>query len=308
MSTNEEQTPLGPAPEGASSQNGEPTAERAAEPPVDPAETLSPAVRRLVRQFDLDITGIHGTGPAGRIRVGDVMGLLNGRTDSGNRDAPARPADTDSDLDAGDAARAEAVAALPAATAQVPTSTIFDCDLGRVLAHRKQLRLEEIELLTTSYFLTALAAALDAAPEVTAGHAPRFGVLLTTTDGGLRSALLDTAAVAWDSSLDERVRAVDAALRANLDVDVSAANLLVHHYGESGSLLATPTPIGSGHAASIGIGRLRREIAVRTNDGVETPRVATRCYLSLSFFEHSVPLHHANRALAAATGILERWP
>jgi 2-oxoglutarate dehydrogenase E2 component (dihydrolipoamide succinyltransferase) len=308
MSTNEEQTPLGPAPEGASSQNGEPTAERAAEPPVDPAETLSPAVRRLVRQFDLDITGIHGTGPAGRIRVGDVMGLLNGRTDSGNRDAPARPADTDSDLDAGEAARAEAVAVLPAATAQVPTSTIFDCDLGRVLAHRKQLRLEEIELLTTSYFLTALAAALDAAPEVTAGHAPRFGVLLTTTDGGLRSALLDTAAVAWDSSLDERVRAVDAALRANLDVDVSAANLLVHHYGESGSLLATPTPIGSGHAASIGIGRLRREIAVRTNDGVETPRVATRCYLSLSFFEHSVPLHHANRALAAATGILERWP
>jgi 2-oxoglutarate dehydrogenase E2 component (dihydrolipoamide succinyltransferase) len=310
MSTNEEQTPLGAASDGASSQNGESTPERAAEPRIDPAETLSPAVRRLVRQFDLDITGIHGTGPSGRIRVGDVMGLLNGRTDSGNRDAPARPAatDDDSDLGARDAARADAAAAQAAATAHVPTSTIFDCDLGRVLAHRKKLRLDELELLTTSYFLTALAAALDATPEITAGHTPRFGVLLTTTDGGLRSALLDTAAVSWDSSLDERVRAVDAALRANLDVDVSAANLLVHHYGESGSLLATPTPIGAGHAASIGIGRLRREIAVRANDGVETPRVVTRCYLSLSFFEHSVPLHHANRALAAATGILESWP
>ena len=310
MSSNEERTPLGAAPEDASSQNGEPPPERAAEPPVDPAETLSPAVRRLVRQFDLDITGIHGTGPAGRIRVGDVMGLLNGRTDSGNRDAPARPgtAGSNLELDADDAAAAESVAALTAATAHVPTSTIFDCDLGRVLAHRKKLRGEEIELLTTSYFLTALAAALDAAPEITAGHAPRFGVLLTTTDGGLRSALLDTAAVSWDSSLDERVRAVDAALRANIDAEVSAANLLVHHYGESGSLLATPTPIGAGHAASVGIGRVRREIAVRTNDGVETPRVATRCYLSLSFFEHRVPLHHANRALAAATGILESWP
>jgi 2-oxoglutarate dehydrogenase E2 component (dihydrolipoamide succinyltransferase) len=310
MSTKEEQTPLGAAPEGASSHNGEPTPERAAEPPVDPGETLSPAVRRLVRQFDLDITGIHGTGPSGRIRVGDVMGLLNGRMDSGNRDAPARPAesDADSDLDAVGAAGGEAVAGLSAATAQVPTSTVFDCDLGRVLAHRKKLRLEEIELLTTSYFLTALVAALEAAPEITAGHAPHFGVLLTMTDGGLRSASLDTAAVSWDSSLDDRVRAVDAALRANLDVDVSAANLLVHHYGESGSVLATPTPIGTGHAASVGIGRLRREIAVRTNDGVETPRVTTRCYLSLSFFAHSVPLHHANRALAAATGILESWP
>lgn len=310
MPTNEEQTPLGAAPEGASSQIAEPTPKRPAEPPADTAETLSPAVRRLVRQFDLDITGIHGTGPSGRIRVGDVMGLLNGRTDSGNRDAPVRPAgtDSDSDVDASDVAGAERVAALTAAAAHIPTSTIFDCDLGRVLAHRKKLRTEEIELLTTSYFLTALAAALDAAPEITAGHAPRFGVLLTTTDGGLRTALLDTAAISWDSALDERVRTVDAALRANLDVDVSAANLLVHHYGESGSLLATPTPIGTGHAASIGIGRLRREIAVRINDGVETPRVATHCYLSLSFFEHSVPLHHANRALAAATGILESWP
>jgi pyruvate/2-oxoglutarate dehydrogenase complex dihydrolipoamide acyltransferase (E2) component len=308
MSTPEE-TPPDAAPDDVSSHAREAAApDRAAEPASQLADTLSPAVRRLVRQFDLDITGIHGTGPSGRIRVGDVMGLLSGRVDSGNRDAPARPAAPDDDSDLDDVAGGEAVAALPATTAHVPTSTVFDCDLGRVLAHRKKLRLGETELTTTSYFLTALAAALDATPEITGGHAPRFGILLTTADGGLRSGLLDTAAVSWDSSLDERVRAVDAALRASFDVDVSAANLLVHHYGESGSLLATPTPIGTGHTASIGIGRLRREIAVRTADGVETPRVATRCYLSLSFFAHSVPLHHANRALAAAVDILETWP
>ena len=282
--------------------------DRAAEAAAELADTLSPAVRRLVRQFDLDITGIHGTGPSGRIRVGDVMGLLSGRVDSGNRDAPARAAAPGDDSDLDDIAGGEAVAALPPATAHVPTSTVFECDLSRALAHRKKLRLGETELTTTSYFLTALAAALDATPEITGGHAPRFGILLTTADGGLRSGLLDTAAVSWDSSLDERVRAVDAALRTSFDADVAAANLLVHHYGESGSLLATPTPIGTGHTASIGIGRLRREIAVRTADGVETPRVITRCYLSLSFFEHSVPLHRANRALAAAVGILETWP
>jgi pyruvate/2-oxoglutarate dehydrogenase complex dihydrolipoamide acyltransferase (E2) component len=42
-------------------------------------------VRRLVRQYELDITGIHGTGPSGRIRVGDLMGLLGGRTEPNNR-------------------------------------------------------------------------------------------------------------------------------------------------------------------------------------------------------------------------------
>ena len=73
--------------------------------------TLSPAVRRLVRQFDLDITGIHGTGPSGRIRVGDVMGLLGGRTDTGNRDAPRRPRSDDACRDAADAGEATSPAA-----------------------------------------------------------------------------------------------------------------------------------------------------------------------------------------------------
>jgi pyruvate/2-oxoglutarate dehydrogenase complex dihydrolipoamide acyltransferase (E2) component len=330
MSSNEERAPLGAAPDSASPQTDEAPVDDAAAaqtdvpaPPTDsaphPHDALSPSVRRLVRQFDLDITGIHGTGPEGRIRVGDVMSLLAGRTDSGNRDAPTRPGDPDDDSDAPDedgaALEPASVAAPPstyAAAAQaatgIATTTVFDCDLSRVLSHRKKLRRDNVELLTTSYFLTALAAALDSVPEITAGHAPRFGVALSTADGALRSALVDIAAVSWDAALDERVRAIDAALRANLDAELAAANVLVHHYGESGSLVTTPTPIGAGHAASVGIGRVRREIVVRTVDGVESPRVAARCYLSLSFFAEQVPLHHANRVLAEAVRALEQWP
>ena len=59
----------------------------------DSDDTLSPAVRRLVRQYDLDITGIHGTGPAGRIRVGDVIGMLGGR-DGAGRAGDARGEET----------------------------------------------------------------------------------------------------------------------------------------------------------------------------------------------------------------------
>ena len=332
MSTPDDQAPLAAAPDDASRQTGEPRdnseaardeadarhADGAAvESADDPRDSLSPAVRRLVRQFDLDITGIHGTGPAGRIRVGDVMGLLGGRTDSGNRDAPLRAEPGEGDEEPSDAGAREAemlanAAALPAievqARAAVPTSAVFDCDLGRVLAHRKKQRAENVELLTTSYFLTALATALDAAPEITAGHPPRFGVFVTSADGALRSASLDVATVSWDAALDERVRAVDAALRASFDLGVGAANLLVHHYGESGCVLATPTPLGHDHAASVGIGRLRREVIVRTVNGADAPRLAARCYLTLSFFADRVPLHHANRTLADAVRTLEAWP
>jgi pyruvate/2-oxoglutarate dehydrogenase complex dihydrolipoamide acyltransferase (E2) component len=329
MSTNEDRAPLGTAPESASPQDDaapadetlaeQPAAEAPSDAAANPHDSLSPAVRRLVRQFDLDITGIHGTGPEGRIRVGDVMGLLGGRTDSGKRDAPARPAsDTGADEldDVGPQLEAATGEPLPepsttastSAVTGIPTTTVFDCDLSRVLSHRKKLRRDNVELTTTSYFLTALAAALDSAPEITGGHPPRFGVSLATTDGALRSALLDVATVSWDAALDERVRAIDAALRLGLDGDLAAANLHVHHYGESGSLLATPTPIGAGHAASVGIGRVRREIVMRTVDGVESPRVAARCYLTLSFFAELVPLHHANRCIAEAVRLLEQWP
>jgi 2-oxoglutarate dehydrogenase E2 component (dihydrolipoamide succinyltransferase) len=322
MSTNEESSPLGAAPddvsplkdgavgEGADTEDAG-VVDHAADANANPHEALSPAVRRLVRQFDLDITGIHGTGPSGRIRVGDIMGMLAGRTDSGNRDAPLRPATLDDD-EAADADDAE-LEPTPrpheaAVNAALPTTTVFDCDLSRVLSHRKKLRLENLELLTTSYFLTALAAALDATPEITGGHPPRFGLSLTTTDGDERSSFLDTAAVSWDAAMEDRVRAFDAALRANLDVGHADTNLLVYHYGESGSLLATPTPVGAGHSASVGIGRVRREIALRAVDGAETPRVTARCYLTLSFLAEHVPFHHANRFMAQVVRLLEQWP
>src|SRR5688572_13678837 len=72
MSTPEESAPLAAAPTDASP----PTDAAPQELPssTEPAgsadqsranlhDALSPAVRRLVRQFDLDITGIHGSGP-----------------------------------------------------------------------------------------------------------------------------------------------------------------------------------------------------------------------------------------------------
>jgi pyruvate/2-oxoglutarate dehydrogenase complex dihydrolipoamide acyltransferase (E2) component len=298
MSTTEEPTSLAAAPGDVS--------------PPAPRDALSPAVRRLVRQFDLDVTAIHGTGPEGRIRVSDVMSLLNGRTDTGNRDAPLREGADGAPLEV--EAAPETPLPLPTAPAAapphsaVPTSSVFECDMSRMLAHRKRLRREHSELLTTtSYVLTALASALEATPELAADTPVRFGLWLTTPDGELRSSLVDLPEP-MPEALEERARAFDLALRANLDADLAPANLLVHAYGESGSVLATPTPIGPGHVASVGIGRIRRELAVRVVDGAETPRVAARSYVSLSFLDERVGFQRANRALADIVRILESWP
>jgi 2-oxoglutarate dehydrogenase E2 component (dihydrolipoamide succinyltransferase) len=292
--------------------------------PFDPAETLSPAVRRLVRQYDLDITGIHGTGPAGKIRVGDVIGMLGGRGEAGGGRAdttsaaaslrePGRgPASADfrESNEHDDAAGPMTADTQSSREAEVfrrmPTTTVFDCDLSRVLSHRKRERRNETGTAVTSYFLLACADALRAVPEIAVpqhGGAPRLGVLLTSADGTERRTLVVAAA-----ELDDALFIIDGQLRSAADDDLSGAQLLVHHYGASGSLLATPTEIGTGHAASLGIGRVRREIVVKAVDGEEAPRVAARCHVTLTFRPELVTLARANQFVATLVRVLEQWP
>jgi pyruvate/2-oxoglutarate dehydrogenase complex dihydrolipoamide acyltransferase (E2) component len=299
----------------------------------DPAETLSPAVRRLVRQYDLDITGVYGSGPAGKIRVGDIIGMLDGRAEPRARmsDGPSRASTGASDAGARhpasgtrrDAQLAPSEAgqtsmqssATPEPAHAVPTTTVFECDVSRVLSHRKRERRGDVEPLLASYFIAACLEALSAVPEVTAGLtgstqpqtaelAPRLGVALATTDGIVRRALVNTAATA----LDERLRAVDAQLRASVDEDLHSAHILIHYFAASGSLLATPTAIGTGHVGSLGIGRVRREVVVKTVDGQEAPRVAALCYLTLTFRPERIALERANRFVGEWVRVLEQWP
>ena len=284
----------------------------------DSEDTLSPAVRRLVRQYDLDITGIHGTGPAGRIRVGDVIGMLGGR-DGAGRAGDTRGEETVVEArlvsapDRGAAGRTVERAAAPAPLPSPTATTVYECDLSRVLIHRKSQRRNNVEILITSYYLVACAEALRAVPEVVGNvdaAEARLGVLLTSTDGEVRTTVVEAVDTVVDAgplaSFDDRLRSFDQALRAIGDAELRDANLLVHHYGLSGSVLATPTPLGTGHVASLGLGRVRRQIVVK--DGDDTPRVAAMCYVTLTFLPEHLPLNRANRFVAYLVRVLEQWP
>jgi 2-oxoglutarate dehydrogenase E2 component (dihydrolipoamide succinyltransferase) len=64
---------------------------------VQPPQILSPAVRRLAAEKNLDLSGIAGTGPGGRITKGDVLLHLEraARPVGGHEAAPAPPAKAD---------------------------------------------------------------------------------------------------------------------------------------------------------------------------------------------------------------------
>jgi pyruvate/2-oxoglutarate dehydrogenase complex dihydrolipoamide acyltransferase (E2) component len=277
---------------------------------VDP---LSPSVRRLVRQYDVDVTGIHGSGPHGRIRVGDVMALIGARTQV---PAPARTA-------AHEPARkpraptplSEETLDTPAAIvgrepATVPTTCVFECDMSRALAHQKLMREQGQEIALTSYFVFACTAALNVLREIHAHDgSARLGVSVTTPDGVTLETVIGDVNEPSFAAINEHVAALlKGASPGPHNEPMNDATVVVHHHGASGSIIAFPTPVAAGQTASMGVGAVRRVVAVRSINGEDSARIVAQCYLSLSFYADRIGLPQANLFLQECVRILEHWP
>ena len=237
-------------------------------------------MRRLVRQYDLDITGIHGTGPSGRIRVGDVIGMLGGRADGATAIAPT-PRAARRSVRRRDARRG-AQRARPTARggraqrqprsrrrAAPPATTVYECDLSRVLSHRKQRRRNNVEVLLDELLPRRVRRGAEAPcrksrPRRRRTRASACCSRPPTATCARRSSTPSTRRRLGAARVDRRPPALvrSGAARDRRRDRSSDASLLIHHYGLSGSLLATPTPLGAGHVASVGLGRVRRQIVV----------------------------------------------
>lgn len=281
------------------------------------ADALSPSVRRLVKQYDLDITRLRGTGPGGRIRVGDVMGLIGGREGGAGETSAPRVTEgrepspgTLATRDAGPASRpAEAVAAPGPEDEAEPargtedaavTTTVFECDAGRILEDQRRHREQGREIALSAYFVAAFAKALSDTRVLAARGTHAIPALAVDSAHGAEGAHVLTNADGLS------VEQIAVALHAPA-VAPPTPVALVRHHGAGGSLLVQPERLAPGHAAVLGIGRIRRQVVVRVISGEETPRIASQCLLSLSFRSDEVTLEAANRLLGRCVEHVERW-
>lgn len=258
-------------------------------------DDLSPSVRRLVRHYDLDITGIHGTGPSGRIRVGDVMPLLGGRENVSLRG--------EQDEDEIERRRPEAArkpfeaAAAGAAPAATLGTVVFECDLSRVLAQQKRAAEQGTPIAVESYIAQACARALAAVPEINADR-PRIDIAITIdAEPAPRRALLRGAASLGLDDIEHALAAPDAA--------DGTPTFSIRHYGASGGLLALPLEPADATRGILGVGKLRKRVVVKTVNGEDAPRVAAMCYMALSFDRQSVAERSAHAFLRTLVGTLE---
>jgi 2-oxoglutarate dehydrogenase E2 component (dihydrolipoamide succinyltransferase) len=176
-----------PAPEPApAAQTPEPAPEPAPTPPETPpappapptdAPLLSPAVRRLAAEKQIDLAHIQGTGPGGRITKGDVILFLEARPAAAAPAAVPAPPAADSDGERRvpmTPIRKRIAEHLLAAKQNTAMLTTFnEIDMGRAMEVRKTYKeafhkRHGISLGFMSFFVRACVEALNEVPEINA--------------------------------------------------------------------------------------------------------------------------------------------
>ncbi len=284
------------------------------------ARQLSPAVRRLLAEHSLEAASVRGTGEGGRITVADVMREVA---------APSRTAESnDSEGIASHRVPHSAVRKRIAArmvesllhTAPHVT-TVFEVDMGEVLAHRQQHREElarrGVSLTLTAYFAQAAVAAIREVPEANSRWRDaaleiydtiNLGIA-TAAEGGLVVPVLHRA-----ESLDlfETARILEDLVRraregALAPADVRGGTFTLSNHGVSGSLLAAPIIIPQPQSAILGLGKLEKRAVVIEQGEEERIVVRSRCYATLTIDHRVMDGSRANRFLQAFTQRLSGW-
>jgi 2-oxoglutarate dehydrogenase E2 component (dihydrolipoamide succinyltransferase) len=317
----------------------EPEAEPAAEPEVEtvPAESsevagpVSPLVRRIAREHNLDLSRIPGTGAGGRITKQDVEAYI-----ASQKAAPAMPAPqqaapaaekTDRLSPAQPAkARVEPMSTMRQKIAEhmvyslrtsAHVTTVHRVDVSRIAKLRERLKTGFKEqygfsLTYLPFFARAAAQALRGYPLVNASvegsnilyhNEVHIGIAVALENGLIVPVIRN----ADDMSIVGLQRAIaDLASRARSrqlrPEEVQGATFSITNFGSYGSLFATPV-INQPNVAILGVGAVTKEPVV-VEDAIA---IRSMCYVSLTFDHRLIDGALGDQFVLKIKEVLEGW-
>jgi len=219
---------------------------------------LSPAVRYAVEEHQVDPAKVAGTGPAGRILLGDVLGAAEaaakGTVKAGA--APAAPAPGRTTRKVMSQLRQKIAARLVSAQQEAALLTTFnEVDMSAVMALRTKFQdrfvaRNEIKLGFMSFFVKAVVEALKSVPalnaridgqEIVQNHYYDIGVAISTEKGLLVPVLRDADKLGF-AGIEKAI--ADYAKKARAGkitlADLEGGVFTITNGGTFGSLLSTP--------------------------------------------------------------------
>ncbi|HVD61274.1 MAG TPA: 2-oxo acid dehydrogenase subunit E2 [Gemmatimonadaceae bacterium] len=291
------------------------------QPAIDDASAdLSPAVKRLLKEYDLDPSMIEGTGRGGRITHQDVMNVIATGVEkpSASSAAPTPPKSSGAipshKVPHTQMRRSIAQHMVQSMSVAPHVTSVFDADLTAIAAHREVNKADfesrGVRLTYTAYFVEAAVAALKKVPEANSRWHDdgleifddiNIGVATALPDGGLivpvilKAQELDLFGIAQRlGDLTERARA------GSLDPrDVQRGTFTISNHGVSGSLLAAPIVINQPQVAILGVGKMERRVVSVEHDGKEQIVTRPMCYVTLTIDHRVLDGFQANAFLTS---------
>ncbi len=234
--------------------------------PVEPVEAdgLSPAVRRLVTEHDLDPAAITGTGKDGRLTKGDVLAYLESAASEPPVSEPEAPAPPPAPAVSSDGERREPMSQIRTRIAERLVSaqqtaamltTFNEVDMSGIFDLRAKYKemfadVHGISLGLMSFFVRACVIALQEYPDVNASidgsdivyrDYVNMGIAVGT-DRGLVVPVLKSAERMSFATIESEIKRVALSAReGKLGLDeLSGGTFTITNGGVFGSLLSTP--------------------------------------------------------------------
>jgi len=278
----------------------------------EPSTGLSPAVRRLVAEHEIDVDTVEGTGKDGRILKADVLRFLEREKDDADRPeakpesapehtTPEQPSPQPVELPDRRQTRApmsrlrmrlaERLVEVQRTAAML--TTFNEADLSRVIELRKIYKesfkeRHDVGLGFMSFFVKAVVEALKSVPEVNAfiegeeivtNHYYDIGVAVSTDKGLVVPVVRDADHLSMAAIEASIADLAERAQQRRLELsDLTGAVFTVSNGGVFGSLLSTPilNPPGS---AILGMHAIQKRPVVVNDEIVIRPMM----YLALSY-------------------------
>ncbi|MFI1929706.1 2-oxoglutarate dehydrogenase, E2 component, dihydrolipoamide succinyltransferase [Streptomyces sp. NPDC020330] len=325
--------PAAPAPAPAAPAAPAPAAPAA--PSGDDGAYVTPLVRKLASENNVDLGSVKGTGVGGRIRKQDVVAAAEAAKAAAAAPAPAAAAPA--------AAKAPKLEASPlrgqtvkmtrmrkvigenmmkALHSQAQLTSVLEVDITKLMKLRNQAKAsfaarEGVKLSPMPFFVKAAAQALKAHPVINARINEDEGTITyfdsesigiaVDAEKGLMTPVIKGAGDLNIAGISKKTAELAGKARGGglTPDDMSGATFTISNTGSRGALFDTVI-VPPNQAAILGIGAtVRRPVVIDHPDLGETIAVRDMTYLSLSYDHRLVDGADAARYLTSVKAILE---
>ena len=293
---------------------------------------VTPLVRRLAAQNDIDLSTITGTGVGGRIRKADVMAAVEAR--GAAQQAPAAPTSAAPAPAAPEASalrgRTEKMSRLRRVIAErmveslqtsAQLTTVVEVDVTRIAALRNRVKgdfeaREGVKLSFLPFFCKAAVEALKVYPQINSSidlqagtityhEAENLGIAVDT-DRGLLVPVIRDAGDLNIAGIARRIADLAERTRTNKVApdELSGGTFTVTNTGSRGALFDTPI-INMPQVAILGTGSVVKRPVVISDGGQDVIAIRSMVYLALSYDHRIVDGADAARFLSAVKARLE---